>query len=515
MIHPALQPVPPLGRRAAGAAEKPQGEHRHEDENHPDDGHHGLHRTRLWQSVTLAMPGSLPPLSPAARGFRALPLVERPAARRPIVVVLGRAPRAHLWHIGCQMNEADHETLAERFAEIGFLPDTALEDADLAVLITCTVRQNAEQKVYGRFRELTEWKRARPGRAIAMTGCMAVEHGSALLRRLPDLDYLFDVRDSDGFFARLQSLYAADLDGPMPMPASDRLLAYVSVMGGCNEMCTYCIVPFVRGRETGRPVSEVVEEVRRLVRRGVREVTLLGQNVNSYRDPGSGARLPDLLAAVDSVPGLWRLRFLTSHPRNAVPELFEAIRDLPTVCEQLHLPVQAGDDRLLQRMRRLYTVDHYLERIAGARATVPGLALTTDIIVGFCGETAREFEGTVRLLETVRFDTVHLQAYSVRPGTAASRRPDDVPLEEKKRRLNHLLTLQRQIALERNRALIGSSVEVLVEGLTEDGRPFGRTRQGKIALLPPHSAHPGQLVVARVGGATAWQLHLEAEAAAA
>ena len=461
------------------------------------------------------MTSPLPVLSPSARGFLPLPLSQRSPARRPIVPLLGRPPRAHLWHIGCQMNEADHEMLAERFAEIGFVPDAALDDADLAVLVTCTVRQNAEQKVYGKFRELTEWKRARPGRAIAMTGCMAVEHGSALLRRLPDLDYLFDVRDSDGFFARLQAIHAADLDGPVSMPASDRLLAYVSVMGGCNEMCTYCIVPFVRGREASRPVAELVEEVRRLVDRGVREVTLLGQNVNSYRDLRSGAGLPELLAAVDGVPGLQRLRFLTSHPRNAVPELFAAMRDLPTVCEQLHLPVQAGDDRLLRRMRRLYTVEEYLEKIAAARATVPGLALTTDIIVGFCAESDEEFAGTVRLLERVRFDTVHLQAYSVRPGTAAARRPDDVPLDEKKRRLNHLLELQRRIALERNRALIGTSVEVLVEGRTEDGRPYGRTRQGKIALLAPRSAAAGQLVTARVGDATAWQLSLEAEAAAA
>jgi tRNA-2-methylthio-N6-dimethylallyladenosine synthase len=461
------------------------------------------------------MPAPVPPLSPAARGFQAIPLLQRPVPRRPIVPVLGRPPRVHLWHIGCQMNDADHEMLAERFAELGFVPDAALDDADLTVLITCAVRQNAEQKVYGKFRELTDWKQARPGRAIAMTGCMAVEHGPALLQKLPDLDYLFDVRDCDGFFARLQAVHASDLDGPLPLPASDRLLAYVSVMGGCNEMCTYCIVPFVRGRETSRPVGEIVEDVHRLVERGVREVTLLGQNVNSYADPGTGAGLPELLGAVDRVPGLWRLRFLTSHPRNAVPELFEAMRDLPTVCEQLHLPVQAGDDALLRRMRRIYTVDEYLAKIRAARATVPELGLTTDIIVGFSGETEAEFLGTEALLRTVGFDVVHLQAYSVRPGTAAARRPDDIPIEEKKRRLNHLLDLQRQIALERNQGLVGRAVEVLVESVTADGRPFGRTRQGKIALLPAGSAAAGELVEGRVQTATAWQLSADVEAAAA
>jgi tRNA-2-methylthio-N6-dimethylallyladenosine synthase len=407
------------------------------------------------------------------------------------------------------MNEADREHLAEQLAEIGCIPEVPLDDADLAIIISCAVRQNAEQKVYGRMRELMRWKQARPGRAIALTGCMGVEHGSALLDRLPGLDYLFDVREPEGFLARLQGLWGGDLDGPLPLPASDRLSAYVPVIGGCNEMCSYCIVPFVRGREGSRPVEAVVEDVRRLVGRGVREVTLLGQNVNSYRDPASGAGLPELMAAVDAVPGLWRQRFLTSHPRNASPALFEAIRDLSTVCEQLHLPVQAGDDELLRRMRRVYTVADYRGIIDRARAAVPTVTLSTDIIVGFCGETEAEFEGTERLLREVRFDVVHLQAYSPRPGTAAARRPDDVPLVEKKRRLNHLLAVQREIALERNLALCGTEVEVLVESVTGDGRPFGRSRGNRVTRLAEGSAVAGELVRAEVRSATAWQLVAE------
>jgi tRNA-2-methylthio-N6-dimethylallyladenosine synthase len=463
----------------------------------------------------------LPTLSQSAAHFTPLPLAQRGAGdvparpREPIVPRLGRPPRVHLWHIGCQMNDADHERLAESFAEIGFIPDVPLEDADIAVLISCAVRSNAEQKVYGKFKELIPWKRERAGRAIALTGCMAVEHGSALLQRMADLDYMFDVREPEGFFARLQSLYGGDVDGPVTMPASDRLLAYVPVMGGCNEMCTYCIVPFVRGRESSRPTAEIVEDVQRLVGRGVREVTLLGQNVNSYRDPQTGTGLPELLSAVTDVSGLWRLRFLTSHPRNAVPQLFAAMRDLPSVCEQLHLPVQAGDDELLRRMRRVYTVAEYRDKIAAAVATVPDLALTTDIIVGFSGETDAEFEGTVQLLRDVRYDVVHIQAYSVRPGTAAARRPDDVPLIEKKLRLNHLLDIQRGIALERNQALLGRHVEVLVEGVAEDGRPYGRTRQGKVAWLPQRSATGGQLCRGRVARVTHWQLELDAVSAAA
>ena len=455
---------------------------------------------------------ALIPLSPSAAHFRPVPLAEN--RRRPITPALGRAPRVHLWHIGCQMNEADREQLAEQLAEIGCVPEVPLDDADLAIIISCAVRQNAEQKVYGRFRELLRWKRARAGRAIALTGCMGVEHGSALLDRLPGLDYLFDVREPEGFLARLQAIWAGDLDGPLPLPASDRLSAYVPVIGGCNEMCSYCIVPFVRGREGSRPVGAVVEDVHRLVARGVREVTLLGQNVNSYRDPDSGAGLPELMTAVDAVSGLWRQRFLTSHPRNASAALFAAIRDLPTACEQLHLPVQAGDDALLRRMRRVYTVADYRAIVERARATVPALTLSTDVIVGFCGETEAELEGTERLLRDVRFDVVHLQAYSPRPGTAAARREDDVPLEEKKRRLNHLLALQRDIALERNLALRETEVEVLVEGTTEDGRPYGRTRGNRVTRLPESTAAAGDLVRAVVRSATAWQLVAEPPSAA-
>ncbi|MFN2452339.1 MAG: MiaB/RimO family radical SAM methylthiotransferase [Candidatus Dormibacteria bacterium] len=448
-------------------------------------------------------------LSTSATHFRAVPLGQREARREPIVPLLGRPPRVHLWHIGCQMNDADRERLAEQLAEVGCIPEVALEDADVAILITCAVRQNAEQKVYGKFKELAPWKRERRGRRIALTGCMGVEHGSALLDRLPDLDYVFDVREPDGFLSKLQTVYADGLDGPISLPGSDRLSAYVPVIGGCNEMCTYCIVPFVRGRELSRPIAAVVEDVHRLVERGVREVTLLGQNVNSYRDPATGAGLPGLMAAVDAVPGLMRQRFLTSHPRNAVPELFAAMQALPTACEQLHLPVQAGDDELLRRMRRIYTVAEYRRVIDIARGSVARLALSTDIITGFCGETPAEFAGTERLLREVRFDVVHLQAYSPRPGTAAARRPDDVPREEKKRRLNQLLALQREVALELNRALVGQRVQVMVEGTADDGRPYGRTRQGKVTFLPPAHRPPGELVEATVRAVSAWQLVAE------
>ncbi len=422
------------------------------------------------------------------------------------MVAGARAPRVHLWQVGCQMNTADTEALAEQFAEIGLWPGAALEDADLAVLVTCAVRQHAEDKAAGRLGELAKWKLARPGRAIALTGCMAAEHGGTLFARFPQLDYVFDVRDADGFMARLRDLYGGAVEGPVPLPAGDRLSAYVPVIHGCNEMCTYCIVPFVRGRERSRGVQEVVAQVGRLVEGGVVEVTLLGQNVNSYHDPNTGTDLAGLMAAVDGVPGLRRQRFLTSHPRNASAALLAAIRELPTACEHLHLPVQSGSDSCLRRMKREYTLREYRLVLDDARRVVPEIALSTDIIVGFCGETEAEFEGTMSLLREVEFDTVHVQAYSPRPGTAAHRRPDDVPPAEKKARLQAVLSLQRQISERRNRSLLGRTVEVLVEGRgAEDGRPYGRTRQNRVTWLE-RAAIPGSVVHATVIDATAWQL---------
>jgi tRNA-2-methylthio-N6-dimethylallyladenosine synthase len=375
----------------------------------------------------------------------------------------------------------------------------------LAVLVTCAVRQHAEDKANGKLGELADWKSARAGRAIALTGCMVGEHGSDLLRRFRHLDYVFDMRDPDGFFARLRDLYQGALQGPVPLPASDRLCTYLPVILGCNEMCTYCIVPFVRGRELSRPMGEIEDDARRLVARGVAEITLLGQNVNSYRDPGSDADLPGLMARIDSIPHLKRLRFLTSHPRNASDSLLAAIADLPTVCEQFHLPVQSGSDSCLGRMKREYSVREYLDILQRARARIPGVSLSTDVIVGFCGETDEEFVATYQMLEEVEFDTVHIQAYSPRPGTAAFRRADDVPRPVKSERLQRVLELQRRISTKRNSALVGKKVEVLVEGVGQDGRPFGRTRQNRVVWLD-QSCAVGSVIERTVLSATAWQL---------
>lgn len=437
--------------------------------------------------------------------FSPLPLVEARPQRSPISLSGDLAPRVNIWQVGCQMNSADAASLAEQFSEIGMVPGVELENADLAVLVTCAVRQHAEDRASSRLGELAAWKAARPGRGIALTGCMVGEHGSGLLRRFRHLDYVFDMREPDGFFARLRDLYQGALEGPIPLPASDRLFAYLPVILGCNEMCTYCIVPFVRGRESSRPSAQIEVEARRLVERGVVEITLLGQNVNSYESPEDGSGLAQLMARVDGVQGLRRLRFLTSHPRNASDQLLDAIAELPSACEQLHLPVQSGSDSCLARMKREYTVADYRAVLERARLRVGGISLSTDVIVGFCGETEAEFQDTLRMLAEVRFDTVHIQAYSPRPGTAAYRREDDVPLEAKKDRLQAVLELQRRISEQRNQALVGETVEVLVEGIGKDGRAYGRTRQNRVTWLG-RPAEAGEVVSARVTSASAWQL---------
>ena len=411
-----------------------------------------------------------------------------------------------MWISGCQMNESDADYLAQGLTAAGFRAVPDLDEADIAILVTCSVRQNAEQKAYGRFRELKGWKRARPGRAIAMTGCMANREKDRLFERLPDLDYRFDMREYEAFIQDLQGEYETDPAQTGGAVLHHGLTAYVPAIFGCNEVCSFCIVPFVRGTERSRPLDDVVEDVRRFALQGVREVTLLGQTINSYCDPESGARLADLLEAVERVPGIWRVRFLTSHPRHVHDDLLLAIRDLPRVCEHLHLPFQSGDDAILKQMRRRYTRDEYRAIIAHARSLIPNLSVSTDAIVGYPGETESQFGETLDLLEEIKFDVVHIQGFSPRPRTTAARQLDDVSPQEKKRRINILLDAQRRIAEEANRRWLGQTVEVLVER-TEDGEFNGRSRQNKVVVgSAPLGAEVGTVRRVRIEQASAWQL---------
>ncbi len=404
------------------------------------------------------------------------------------------------------MNESDADYLAQGLSAAGFEAVSELVSADLAIMVTCCVRQNAEQKAYGKFRELNAWKRERPGRAIAMTGCMANKEGDALYQRLPDLDYRFDMRDYEAFITDLQGAYETDPAQTGGAVLQHGLTAFIPAIFGCNEVCSFCIVPFVRGTERSRPLGDVIDDVRRFVAQGVREVTLLGQTVNSYRDPETGARLAALLEAVDRVPGLWRIRFLTSHPRHVHDDLLYAVRDLPSVCEHLHLPFQSGDDLILKQMRRRYTRNQYREIVARARALIPDVSISTDVIVGYPGETEEQFHHTLELLEEIRFDVAHIQGFSPRPRTTAGRQVDDVPPPEKKRRINVLLEAQRRIAEAANQRWVKRSVEVLVERV-EGGEARGRTRQNKVVVASaPFGAEVGTVRRVEVAAATAWQL---------
>jgi tRNA-2-methylthio-N6-dimethylallyladenosine synthase len=403
------------------------------------------------------------------------------------------------------MNSADSESLARRLLAAGYVEDT-LERADVAVLNTCVVRQASEDRVYQKLHELKSWKT--PQRTVAVTGCIVAKEGAELKRRFPLLDAVVPIGEYEDFIAELASRYDYSEGEAMPAAGRTGVSYYVRVIQGCDHNCTFCIVPRVRGRERHVPLETVVEECREAVSAGAREVVLLGQNVDDYHDPGGLGGLAALVRCVERIPGLKRLRFLTSHPQDLETELLEVMAASDVICRELQLPVQSGDDGILKRMARGYQTRHYRAIIERARSLMPDIGLATDVIVGFPGESETAFMNTRRLLEEIDFDVVHLAMYSPRPGTfAADRMPDDVPNSEKLARLNELLALQRQIAARKTAAWIGREVEVLIEGPDELGRPYGRIRQGKRAVvLRGKGIAPGDVVNVKVVQATAGQL---------
>lgn len=404
------------------------------------------------------------------------------------------ALKVHIRSFGCQMNVKDAERMLGFMLSSGWHASDDPSDADLLVANTCSVRAKPETKVIdlvGRWRLL---KRARPGAVIAVAGCVAQQHGQELLDRLPDLDLVIGTRmvhRLPELVARARSgerIAAVDFlpgdhpdlfavpDGYSEYPVS----AFVSIMQGCDNSCAYCIVPSVRGPAASRSSAEVVEEARLLAERGVRELTLLGQNVNAWRDDGE--HFPDLLRRVAEVDGIERIRFTTSHPKDLDRGLIEVMAENPKLMEAIHLPVQAGSDRTLAAMNRGYDRGHYLRLVEELRAAMPGIGITTDLIVGFPGETETDFQHTLDLLETVRYDETFSFRYSIRPGTAAATLPGQVAEPEKYERLYRLQDLQRRITEEKNKEQVGSVVEVLVEGpsKTDPNRLSGRSRQNRI-----------------------------------
>ena len=402
------------------------------------------------------------------------------------------------------MNSADSESLARRLLAAGYVEDS-LDRADVAILNTCVVRQASEDRVYSKLHELKEWKT--PDRTIAVTGCIVAKEGEALRARFPHLDAVVPIGDYELFVAGLESRYDYSHGESLPAAGRTGVSHFVRVIQGCDHNCTFCIVPRVRGREKHVPLRALVAECEAAVADGAKEIVLLGQNVDDYRDPDGAGGLAALVREVEKIRGLKRLRFLTSHPQDLEAELLEVMASSDVVCRELQLPVQSGDDMVLKRMARGYQTRHYREIVANARRLMPDLGLVTDVIVGFPGESEAAYLNTRRLVEEMQFDVVHIAMYSPRPGTfAASRMEDDVPQEEKLRRLNDLLALQREIAARKTQTWVGRDVEVLVEGRDELNRPYGRIRQGKRAVVMSNEVAPGDVVNVRVTQANAGQL---------
>ena len=419
---------------------------------------------------------------------------------------------------GCQMNVRDSEEVTGLLLEKGYVLVESEAQADVILFNTCSIREHAEDRVWSNVGALKEAKKLRPELIIGVMGCMAKAQNQKIFKRMPHVDFI----SGPAQLYEVPELIESIWEERKPMAAiqekrraefqtisyhSGKISALVTIMEGCDKVCSYCVVPYTRGPEVSRPPEQIIHEVRKLAGQGFKEVMLLGQNVNSYgrrmsgeplvlrqaQDERSRMTFPELLAQVNEVPGIERVRFITSHPWDAVEGLFDAMRDLPHVCEHLHLPVQSGSDRVLERMRRGYTAKEYLGKLELLRRRVPGVAVTTDLIVGFPGETEEDFEATLRLVEQARFDSAFIFSYSPRPFAAASRWEDDVPAEVKGRRLQRLLALQERISREEGKRRVGETVELLVE---EPG--MGRTRTNRKAYFQADGEKVGELANIRV-----------------
>ncbi len=476
----------------------------------------------------------------------------------------------HIWTIGCQMNVADSNHVAAELEKIGYGPTAHLDEADVVVLNTCVVRQAAEDKAVGKLGSLKPWRKAKPDRTLALMGCMVgVKPSQQLLDAYPNVDvfmppseatplvnYLrqseidaemaeierqqlthrYQVQDETQPIGTVQSVKHLALSGQGPVSA------HVPIVYGCSHACTFCIIPFRRGVERSRPVQEIVNEIRSLVAQGAREVTLLGQIVDRYgydwrgelgnsqtvsayqgadeirdwrlnadtQSPISNLQshgdLADLLRAVHEIDGLWRIRFLTSHPNYMTDRILETVRDLPKLCEHIEVPIQAGDDEVLARMKRGYTNAQYRALVQRIREIIPDAAIHTDIIVGFCGETAEQFAQTETVLRDLKLDKVHLARYSPRPGTVSERRMiDDVPEAEKVRRHTAVEAIQEEICAAINARQLGQTVEVLVED-QHKGKWRGRTRQNKLVFVDSDLPLRGRLVEAQITWTGPWSM---------
>ena len=424
-----------------------------------------------------------------------------------------------IYTLGCQQNESDSEKLSGMLKKMGYTPTENPEEADVILFNTCAVRENAEKKLFGRVGALKPLKEKNPELLLGVCGCMAQEAGmeEKFRRRYRFVDMVFGTHALYRFpeilkkalSERTQVRDVSDIDGEVtegiPVDRASSVKSYVSVMYGCNNFCSYCIVPYVRGRERSRDYRDVINEVREIADSGCKEIMLLGQNVNSYN---GGVDFPELLYKVSEVPGIERIRFMSSHPKDISSELISVMAERENICNQLHLPVQSGSDRILKLMNRHYNTEHYLSIVDEVKSKIPDVTLTTDIIVGFPGETDEDFSKTVELLKTVRYDSIFSFIYSKRTGTPAEKMADVMTEEHKHENFSKMLEIQNEISLEKNKALIGSVQSVLVEGQskTDHDKMSGRSEGGKLVHFSSDAVRPGDIVKVKIESVNTWTL---------
>ena len=421
---------------------------------------------------------------------------------------------------GCQMNIAESERMAGQLSKIGYTLTEDIAAADLILINSCCVRETAEDKIYGKIGELKRYKLQNPALIIGVMGCLAQKDSDTLIKRYRHVDFVLGTSRRGELNKVVESFESARTkfvdtsnvsgiveDEIFPIRAG-KVSAFVPIMYGCNNFCTYCIVPYVRGRERSRSAEEILAEIKTAVDNGYKEITLLGQNVNSYGKDLGQENFAQLLNAVDKIEGIERLRFMTSHPKDLSDELINVMAGGKNICEHIHLPVQYGSNKILRKMNRVYTVEKYLELVKKIRAAIPNISLTTDLIVGFPDETEEDFKLTLDFLREVQFDTAFTFIYSERSGTPAANFDNKVDDETKHRRLNELMNVQNKISLEKNLRLQDKIVEVLVEGESKTDKNIftGRTRTNKAVLFPHKSENVGDLIKIKINQVQTWIL---------
>ena len=422
---------------------------------------------------------------------------------------------------GCQMNFSDAERMTGELARIGYEETEDMNEADLIMINTCAVRETAEDKVYGKIGEIKGLKRQNPNLILGITGCMAQKEGEKLIKRAPHIDFVLGTNKIQQVVATVQALEneearhivdtainEAEMPEDMAINRKTALSAWIPIMYGCNNFCTYCIVPYVRGRERSRLPEDIIAEIKEVVAQGFKEVTLLGQNVNSYGKDHKKATFAELLAMVDDIEGIERVRYMTSHPKDLSDEVIEVIKNSKHICTHFHLPVQYGSDNMLKRMNRVYTVAKYKETVRKIREAIPDCSLTTDLIVGFPGETEEDFQQLMEFIAEIRYDAAYTFIYSKRSGTPAAEMPDQIDDECKHQRLNRLMELQNKISLEINQSLEGKIMEVMLEGPSQNNEAVwsGRTSSNKLVLWNHGEEKIGDLINVRITQPQTWVL---------